>query len=95
MIVIFNRIQNNHLKCTLNKKHRITYKCGRCHKGTPKGYPKSTNTQYGGIKLNVTSATKCDQCDKGTSKSYPKSAQFLYGGIKLNVNSANKNLFKT
>ena len=57
--------------------------------------PKSTNTQYGGIKLNVTSATKCDQCDKGTSKSYPKSAQFLYGGIKLNVNSANKNLLKT
>ena len=31
----------------------------------------NTHAQYGGIKLNVTSATKCDQCDKGTSKSYP------------------------
>ena len=91
MIVIFNTIQNNHLKCTLNKKHRITYKCGQCDKGTPKCYPKSTHAQYGGIKLNATSATKCDQCDKGTSKSYPESTQSIHGGIKLNVNSASKN----
>ena len=68
----------------------MRYKYSQYDKLTTKGYPKRSHAQYGGIKLDVTSATKCDQCDKGTPKGYPKSTQSLHDGIKLNVNSANK-----